>query len=75
MPYLSLLVFSLFLLTACEGNDHVTVTKPAEATKTPAQTGNFADPQIQAYKKAQEVQHTVDAANEKRRQQMEEEGM
>ena len=56
---------ALFTLSACDQHPPA----PKEKTKT------FADPQIQAYDKAKDVQNVLDAADKKQKQDMKDEGL
>ena len=78
MNKLMILLLSTLLLCACSG-DKKTIIKAqpesAEKRHNPAKTSNFADGQIQVYKNSQTVENTLNAAEEKRRAEMEKQGI
>ena len=72
------IILAILFLSACSDENNSPQAAKPEADKTarnPAQRSNFADPQIQAYKKSQQVQNTVDETVKKRREEMKDQGI
>lgn len=78
MNKLMILLLAALLLSACSGDKKTTIkAQPelAEKQHNPAKKSNFADGQIQVYKNSQDVENTLNAAEERRRAEMEKQGI